>query len=203
MFGQIRERRKEKRRTKERQANADFKRAQQVGDQNNGVQEYQKHHEEGVKAAQPGLDDLKNKRAEQLQESVNEVSTRVPGLDPQQRQQLQETASNAINKDYQNYSRQLASSAGARGVRGGSAAAQQMALQGQALDTRRQFERDIGERSIDLEMQRLAGALASLEGKQAQTLGAQSEARDFIEAQKEKKRQNALANVYNKQYLAR
>jgi len=203
MWGEHRERRKEKRRMKEMQANADFRRAQQAGQKDNSVQEYQQYQEEGRKAAQPGLDDMKNQRAGQLQESVKEVSTDVPGLTPQQRQQLQETASNAINKDYQNYSRQLASSAGARGVRGGSAAAQQMALQGQALDTRRQFERDIGEKDIDTQMQRLAAALASLEGKQAQTLGAQSEARDFIEAQKEKKRQNALANVYNKQYLAR
>src|SRR5690606_20986565 len=201
MWGEHRERRKEKRRMKERMAQREFQSAQQAGQKDNSVQEYQQHQEEGRKAAQPGLDDLKSQRAGQLEESVKEVSTRVPGLDPQARQQLQETASNAINKDYQNYSRQLASSAGARGVRGGSSAAQQMALQGQALDARRQFERDIGEKDIDLEMQRLGAVLASLEGKQGQTLGEQSEARDFIEAQKEKKRLIALANIYNKQYL--
>ena len=114
MWGEHRERRKEKRKMKELTARSDFQRAQQAGQKDNSVQEYQQYQEEGKKAAQPGLDDLRNQRAGQLEESIKEVSTRVPGLDPQQRQQLQETASNAINKDYQNYSRQLASSAGDR-----------------------------------------------------------------------------------------
>lgn len=188
---------------KEMQNNAAFNKANKPDTTANVANEYQDVQKQSMQAAQPGLDDLKEKRKENLAESIQEVSTPVQGLSDFQRRQLQETASNQINKDTQNYSRQLASSAGARGVRGGSAQAQQMALQDKALDARRQFERDIGEKDIDIAMQKLAAALASTEGKQAQQIGAQAEARDYIEAQKEKKRQQALSQVYNKQYLQR
>jgi len=203
MFGQHRARRKEKRRMKEMQDNAAFRRANQQADSANTGQEYQQVQKESMQAAKPGLDELKNKRKEHLQESIQEVNTLVQGLTDFQRRQLQETASSQIDKDTQNYSRQLASGSGARGVRGGSAQAQQLALQDKALDARRQFERDIGEKDIDIAMQKLAAALASTEGKQAQDIGAQAEARDYMEAQREKKRQQALGQVYNKQYLQR
>jgi hypothetical protein len=203
MYGEHRARRKEKRQMKELKERSAFQKANQEADSINSVQDYQKAQNESMQAAQPGLNDLKNKRKEHLQESINEVSTPVKGLSDFERRQLQETASNQIGKDTQNYSRQLASSAGKRGVRGGSAQAQQLALQDRALDARRQFERDIGEKDIDIAMQKLGAALASTEGKQAQEIGAQAEARDYMEAQREKKRQQALAKIYNNQYLQR
>lgn len=201
MFGNIRRRREKKRKKKEAEFNKGFSDANREAEIANPVQEYQTSQSQAAQAAQPGLDDLNKKREEHLAQSVREVSTDVPGLTDLQRKQLQESASNQINKDYQNYSRQLASSAGARGVRGGSAAAQQMALQDKALDARRQFERDIGEKDIDIAMSKLAAALASTESKQAQEIGAQAEARDWIEAEKERRRQQALASFYNNHYI--
>lgn len=201
MFGNIRRRREKKRKKKEAEFKRDYANAEKQGELANPVQDYQNYQQQASQAAQPGQDDLKKKREENLQESIREVGTDVQGLTDLQRKQLQESASSQINKDYQNYSRQLASSAGARGVRGGSAAAQQMALQDKALDTRRQFERDIAEKDIDIAMSKLAAALASTESKQAQEIGAQADARDWIEAQKEKKRQQALASLYNTHYI--
>lgn len=182
------------------QGQREFTNAQAQGNPQNEAADYRALQEQASQAAKPGLDSLEKSRPGHMQQSIQDVSQNVQGLTPFQRSQLQETASNQINKDVQNYSRQLASSAGRRGVRGGSAQAQQMELQNKALDTRRQFERDIGEKDIDIAMQKLAAALSLTEGKQAQQLGAEGEARDYIEAQREKRRQNALAALYNKNY---
>lgn len=203
MFGEHRERRKENRRFKRMANEAGFRKANQQAEKVDTAQDFKDVQKQSMEAAQPGLDQQRAKRAQHLQDSIDEVNTPIQGLNEMQRRQLQETASNQINKDTQNYSRQLASNAGKRGVRGGSAAAQQMALQEKSLDAQRQFSRDLAEKDIDLAMQKLAAAISSTQGREAQDLGAQSEAKDFIEAQKEKKRQQALAQLYNKQYLDR
>lgn len=203
MWGEHRERRSENRKFKRMKEEAGFRKANQQADQTNAAQDFKNTQRESMEAAQPGLDAQREKRQQYIQDSVNEVNTPVQGLTDLQRRQLQESASNQINKDTQNYSRQLASSAGKRGVRGGSAAAQQMALQEKGLDAQRQFNRDLAEKDIDVAMQKLAAVLTATQGREAQDLGAQSEAKDYIEAQKEKKRQQALAQLYNKQYLDR
>jgi hypothetical protein len=200
MFGNIRARRKRKKEKRIKNEQNQFSEAQKAGNTGTEPDEYRKLQQQAAEASKPGLQDIEQSRPEYLKESISEVGQDVQGLTPFQRRQLQESASSQINKDVGNYSRQLASSAGARGVRGGAAAAQQMNLQNNALDARRQFERDIGEKDIDIAMQKLAAALAMTEGKVANKLGAQTQAQDFIEAEKERKRQAASAQLYNKYY---
>lgn len=132
------------------------------------------------------------------QEAQEDLNTPMQGLTPAQKLAMQETASNQINKQLQNYSRMASSKMGAAGVRGGAANAVQSELMGQGLEATNQFNRDLTEKDADLAMQKLAAYLSSVEGKQAQDILTRQQQYDLLSGEKQKKKENATTNYFNK-----
>ena len=128
---------------------------------------------------------LADKRNQFREETLRDLSTNIPGLTPQQRQAMQETANKQIGGQLENYSRMLASQQGARGVRGGKA---QAGLRRGALNAQGDFLRDLTEKDAQLAMQKLGAYLTGLEGKTAQDILQRQQYMDYLTGEQERRR---------------
>ena len=140
---------------------------------------------------------LKEAREGHKKEAMEDINTPVQGLDPKARQAMQESANAQIGGHLQNYSRMLASSQGARGVRGGKA---QSDLRRGALNAQNEVTRDITQQDIELAKEKLGAYLTSLEGKQANNILNKQQARDLLLGEQEKKK-NSKWTQYNNKYF--
>lgn len=199
MFGRIRRKREKKRAKKRKEEQAMQREASKIEQQthlpsNQEIQEIQNRTNE---VANQETQRQKEAREGHKAEAKEDVTTEMPGLTPQQRQAMQESANMQIGGHLDNYSKMLASSQGARGVRGGKAQAD---LRRQALNAQNQVTRDLNEKDADLAMQRLAAYLSSLEGKQAADILNRQQAQDLLLGQQEKKKNSAYNTYYNKYF---
>lgn len=199
MFGEHRRNRRIRKENKRKESQLAFERADREGQQL-PVQEYQNLRNESSQAAQRERPQRDTRRQEHMRTSREEVTQNLPGLTDQQRLALQEKASAQINRDLDRHNREILSNAGSRGIRGGSVYAQQKDLAQRGLDARRAFERDLAEKDIDLQQQRLAAVLSQTEGKVAQDLAEEQKAQDWLEARREQRRQQALARARQQDY---
>lgn len=134
------------------------------------------------------------------EEALKDLSTPVGGLTPQQRQAMQETANKQISGQIQNYSRLLSSKMGQAGVRGGAANSVQAELMDRGLEARNQFLRDLNSQDADIEMQKLAALLSSIEGRTAQDILQRQSYRDYLTGTRDRQKQDAAAQYFNKYF---
>lgn len=131
-------------------------------------------------------------------ESLEDVTTDVPGMSEQQKLAMRESANSQINNQVQNYSRILASQAGGRGIRGGAAASPQIDLAEKGLQAQNQFQRDLIGQDYDMAMKNKAAYMASLEGRQADDILRRQQYLDYITGKQDQARQNAYGQYYNR-----
>lgn len=150
---------------------------------------------------QPLIDADKKREAEAREgykeEARQDVTTDMPGLTPNQRRQLQQSANSQINKQVQSYKRSMSSNQGRRGVRGGAAFAQQAEIARQGMDAQNQFQRDLVEKDTDLAMRRLAAYLAQVEGRTAQDILRTGQYFDYLTGKQQQGKQEAYKNYYD------
>lgn len=142
---------------------------------------------------------MQGKREGYKQEAKSDLSTEMQGLTPAQKLAMQETASNQINNQIQNYSRMASSKMGAAGVRGGAANAMQSELMDKGVEATNQFNRDLTELDANKAMEKLAAYLSMIEGRQADDVLKRQQYYDQLTGEKQKKREEAIAG-YNKKY---
>ncbi len=199
MFGEHRRNRKIRRENKRRESQAAFDRAERET-QNLPTKEYDQLRQASSQAADRGRADRDARRKEHLRTSREEVTQDIPGLTPQQRRVLQEQAAAEIDRDFDRYNREILSSAGSRGMRGGTVFAQQKDLAERSAEAKRGVQRDLNREDIDLQNQRLAASLAQTEGKVSQDLAEEQKAQDWLEARREQRRQQALGRARQQDY---
>lgn len=199
MFGEHRRNRKIRRENKRRESQRQFDVADKAGEAI-PTQEYNNLRRESNNAAMADQGNRDTRRQQHMEQSKKEVTQEMPGLTDQQRRALQEKASAQISRDMDNYSRQINSSAGGRGMRGGTVSAQQRDLMRKGLEARQGFERDLTDKDIDLQMQRLGATLTSTEGKVAQDVAESQKAQDWLEARRQEKRNQAMGRVRQHEY---
>ena len=134
------------------------------------------------------------------QQAKEDVTTNLPGLTPQQRRVMQQGANAQINKQVQQYKRNMASQMGRRGVRGGAAFAPQAEIARSGLEAQSQFQRDLGEMDTDLAMRRLAAYLSSVEGRTAQQLLRRGQYLDYLTGRQQQGRQSAYDKYFQNLY---
>ncbi len=197
MFGNIRRKRKKEQEREQKKQN-EFQQAQ-TGQfpTKEEVQEMHNRADEMTRAEQ-GRQDQNRERYKE--EAKKDLGTEMQGLTPAQRQAMQETASKQISGQVQNASRLLSSKMGRQGVRGGAANAMQSELVGQGLEARNQFLRDLTEKDADLAMQKLAAYLTSVEGRTAQDLLNRQQSIDYLVGEKDRRRESAMSNFFNRYY---
>jgi len=137
-------------------------------------------------------------REKAKQQAYEDVTTDIPGMSDQQRRGLQETANAQIRNQVNNYSRVLASQAGAQGRRGGTAAAQQMELSQQGMNAQNQFQRDLMEKDFDIAMKKLAAYLASMEGSKAEDILRRGQRYDYLTGRQNQAKQDVWATRWDK-----
>ena len=142
---------------------------------------------------------MQGRREGYKQEAKSDLSTEMQGLTPAQKLAMQETASNQINNQIQNYSRMASSKMGAAGVRGGAANAMQSELMDKGLEATNQFNRDLTELDSNKAMEKLAAYLSMVEGRQADDVLKRQQYYDQLTGERQKKREEAIAG-YNKKY---
>jgi hypothetical protein len=142
---------------------------------------------------------MQGKREGYKQEAKSDLSTEMQGLNPAQKLAMQETASNQINNQIQNYSRMASSKMGAAGVRGGAANAMQSELMDKGLEATNQFNRDLTELDANKAMEKLAAYLSMVEGRSADDVLKRQQYYDQLTGEKQKNREQAIAG-HNKKY---
>ncbi len=143
---------------------------------------------------------LNEKKEGHKQQAKEDLATDVGGLTPAHKQALTETANRQIQNHIGNYSRMMSSSAGASGIRGGAANAIQNELQGQGMEARNQFMRDLTEKDSEVALQKLAAYLGIVEGRTAGDLLQRQQMQDYLVGEQDKRRQGEKAGYYNKYY---
>lgn len=140
---------------------------------------------------------LKGNREANKEEAMEDVTTKVPGMDPRERQALQERANVQIGGHLDNYSRMMASSQGSKGIRGGKAQAD---LRRKALSAQNEASRDIMLEDVAQANRKLAAYLTSLEGKGAQDVLTKAQYRDLLQGQQDKKKESAYNQYFAKYF---
>lgn len=200
VFGRIKAARKKKRAKLAREAerNADWDRINQVGLPSE--EEFNKVNERVNQMSDAEDQRLQGRREGLKQEAKEDVSTEMPGLNPAQKLAMQETASNQINNQIQNFSRMASSKMGAAGVRGGAANAVQSELMDKGLHATNQFNRDLTELDSNKAMEKLAAYLTMVEGRQADDVLRRQQYYDQLTGEKQKTREQEIANHNRKYY---
>lgn len=199
MFGEHRRNRKIRRENKRRESQRMFEDAERAGEMDT-TNDYNQLRQQSsnILNAERGARDAR--RQQHMEQSKREMTQDMPGLTNQQRQALQDHASTQLARDMDNYNRQILSSAGERGMRGGIVSAQQRDLMRKGMEARMGFESELAGKDIDAQMQRLAGTLVSTEGKVAQDIAEQQKAQDWLEAKKQERRQQAMGRMRQNDY---
>lgn len=119
------------------------------------------------------------------------------GIQPRDRQYLQETANSNLNNYLQGQRRQLLGQQGLHGVRGGAAYAQQADLARMGAQARQQTQRDLNVADIEERNKNRATAYGIESGEQAQRALSREQARDVTDANRLEKQQKRYARKAN------
>ncbi len=125
------------------------------------------------------------------------LSRNYQGLNPMQRQAMEESGKAKLNRDVQGYQRKLLANQGRAGIRGGAAYAQQADLARAGLDAQQQLYRDLENLDAETAMKKLAAAFNIEQGEAAQSQADKQLAYDDLRYEQEKKRQKALEDQIN------
>lgn len=200
VFGRIRKKREKKEREerlREQQIQNQINQAQDPAKIGQEYQNLEDQYRETEKANQPYDEE---KREGFKKEAYEDVTTPIPGMSEEKKRALKESANAQIDSQVQNYQRNLASQSGMSGVRGGAAAAPQIALAKQGLQALNQFQRDLLGKDEDVAMQKLAAYMASLEGKTASDLLKKQQYLDYITGKQAQNKQDVYSKYYGKDY---
>jgi hypothetical protein len=202
MFGRKRRRRKreereQKQRMEQQRLRQDVAASQDPRKIGEEMQEVQQQVAASDVADQPRRDEQRGRARE---ESFQDVTTEIPGMSEQQKAAMRQSANAQIDSQIQNYQRNIASQTGRAGIRGGAAAAPQLALAQQGLNAQSQFQRDLVEKDADTSMRKLAAYMASLEGKTAEDITRRQQYFDYITGRQAQKKQDVYANYYGNQF---
>lgn len=154
------------------------------------------------------LDEMTNaakmKRKEGRQEGYDyaqEVMNRkAPGMDPNQRRDLQYAANKQIQRSMQSANRHLLGDQGQRGIRpqSGVGYAQQRDLQKMGLEAQGTANRDLDKLNSDIEMKQLAQMFGIEQGEAAQQQLDRQIALDELRVSDERKRQQFFEQQFSK-----
>lgn len=200
VFGRIRKKREKKKREqakREAKLKKDISEAQdptKIGEEYKGIEEQYRESEEANKPYEEG------KREGFKDEAYEDVTTDIPGMSDEQKRAMKESANAQIDSQVQNYQRTMASQSGMSGIRGGAAAAPQIAIAKQGLQAQNQFQRDLIEKDADVAMKKLAAYLSSLEGKTASDLLKKQQYLDYITGKQAQNKQDVYNTYYGKDY---
>lgn len=125
------------------------------------------------------------------------LSRNYEGLNPRERQSIEETGKAKLNRDVQGYQRQLLANQGRSGIRGGAAYAQQADLSRAGLEAQQQLYRDIENLNAQRQMQKLAAAFNIEQGEAAQSQADRQLSMDELRYDQERKRQKTLEDQIN------
>ena len=203
-FGRIASRRKKrkKRKAKAEQTAIEHKQnieeSQDLGKIGEDYQNIQQTANDLDAAGQQKRDEDRQRNKDNAYEDVH---TKTEGLDPEARRSMQESGNAQINSQVKNYQRNIASTTGNAGIRGGAAAAPQVALAEKGLGAQNQLERDLNDKDSDVAMKRLGAFLASMEGKNAEDVLRSQGLQDFITSERDKRRNNVYTDKHDKDYI--
>jgi len=200
MFGRIRKKREKKKREQAQREAKLKKEISEAQDPTKIGQEYQGLEDQYRESEQANQPYDKEKREGFKEEAYEDVTTDMPGMSEEEKRAIKESANAQIDSQIQNYQRTLASQSGISGVRGGAAAAPQMALAKQGLQAQNQFLRDLTEQNAEQKMKQLAAYLSSLEGKTAADLLKKQQYLDYITGKQAQNKQDVYNQYYGKDY---
>lgn len=187
MFGRIhkkREKRHKKREEERKRQEALKQQAAEAQDPEKMKEEFQQT-ENLVSDLQAGESErLAQQREDAKKQAMEEVTTEIPGMSPERKRALQESANAKIDSQVQNYQRMMASQMGKAGVRGGAAYAPQYEIASKGLQAQQQFQRDLLEQDEQVALQKLAAYMASLEGKTAEDILRRQQILDYLQSKK-------------------
>jgi hypothetical protein len=119
------------------------------------------------------------------------------GLTPNQRNVAQETSNAQIGRDVHGYEKKLLAQQGARGLKGGSAYAQQRDLARMGLEAQQQTSRDLSSLDADLALRKLAAAYNIEQANVGQSQYRNEQAREDVDAYNNRRYQKRLAEQAN------
>lgn len=197
MFGQIRARREKKRYKRDiAELRQELENAKKT--QPNASQEMASHQEQVNKLANEQKDKDKLTREEGKKYADEVLAREYQGLNPKQRQSLQESANYQIDKDIQNYQRKLSGQQGGRGVQGGAAYAQRQDLARLGGEAQQQMQRDLTSLDAELAMKKAAAAYNIEQGAVADDQLRNQMALDTLNSYDQRKYQKWLSEQANK-----
>lgn len=138
-------------------------------------------------------------RGRAREEAYGDVTTEIPGMSENQKAAMRQSANAQIDSQIQNYQRNLASQSSRSGVRGGAAAAPQLALAQQGLNAQNQFQRDLVEKDADTSLRKLAAYMGSLEGKTGEDILRRQQYFDYITGRQAQKKEDVYGQYYGNQ----
>ena len=124
----------------------------------------------------------------------------VRGLTPRQRQSMEESSQQKINRQMQGYQRSLVGQQGGRGIRGGAAYAQQADLARTGLEQQQQTLRDINQMDADIALKKLAAQFGIESGEAAQSQYDRQRAEDQLRMEDKMKRQRGYGRGFQQSY---
>ena len=197
MFGPIRARREKKRYKRDiAELRQELENAKKT--QPNASQEMASHQEQVNKLANEQKDKDKLTREEGKKYADEVLAREYQGLNPKQRQSLQESANYQIDKDIQNYQRKLSGQQGGRGVQGGAAYAQRQDLARLGGEAQQQMQRDLTSLDAELAMKKAAAAYNIEQGAVADDQLRNQMALDTLNSYDQRKYQKWLSEQANK-----
>jgi len=198
-FGRIRrhrEKKRDKRRSEERKRKQELAAANSPEKMKEDIEQVQQTVTEADKADEARREEEREKHK---QESEEDVTTKLPGLDEETKAAMRASANTAISRQISDASRRMASQSGRMGVKGGAAMNPQSELYGSGLEAQMQFQRDLAEQDSDVAMKRLAAYLASLEGKSAESVLRRQQYIDYILSKQAQNKQQVDSSQYKVQ----
>ena len=155
---------------------------------------------EAFKNAQDMKEDRKTARGEGKQYAEELFNRNIAGLNPQQRQSMEESGRHSINRQMQGMERNLLAKQGKHGIKGGAAYAQHADLARAAVDAQGQMQRDLQSLDSDLALKKLAAMFNVEQGEAGQAQLDRQLALDELKYEEEKKRNRLLEEQFNRQF---
>lgn len=201
MFGDNRYARKKNKKEKLRQQNVAEQERQKAQNSQETMDRERADRDALRKEASEQAKSLGEERRAARQEGrsyANEVLSRnYSGLNPAQRQAMEETGRAKLQRDMQGIQRKLLANQGRSGIRGGAAYAQQADLARAGMDSQQQMYRDLQNLDADMALKKLAAAFNIEQGEAAQSQADRQLAIDEQRYEQERKRQKALEDQLN------
>lgn len=194
-FGQIRDRARDL--IKKREDEAKQGDINKIGEEEKS---YDALKSEALKNAQGMKEDRKQARSEGRQYAEEMFNRNISGLNPAQRQAMEESGRHKINREMQGYERNLLAKQGRHGIKGGAAYAQHADLARAGMDAQGQMQRDITNLDQDMALKKLAAMFNVEQGEAAQSQLDKQIALDELKYENEKKRQRLLEEKFNRSF---